>query len=55
MVFQFYNTSLTSFNISSLVSDGMIIYSTSLKFSSGFTILLAIMFPINSPVASAAL
>ena len=51
----FYN----SFNISSLFSDGINISSIFLKFSSitgfVFTFLLAILFPINLPVASAAL
>ena len=55
MVFHFYNTCLNSFNISSHFSDGIIISSTYLKFSSGFTVLSAIMFPIKSSAASAAL
>ena len=55
----FYNTCLNLFNISSLFSGGITISSTSFKFSPGtcfdFTILLVIMFPMNSPVASVAL
>ena len=60
MVFHIYNAYLNSFNISSLFSGGIIIISsTFLKFLSetdcGFTIFYMIFFPINSPVASAAL
>ena len=55
MFFDFYNTCLDSFNILSLFSGGIITSSTFLDFSSGLTILSAILFPINPPVASAAL
>ena len=54
----FYNTCLNPFNIY-LFSGEIIISAASLKFSSqmsfGFTILSAILFPINSSIASAAL
>ena len=54
-----YNTCLNSFNISSLVSDGIIISSTFLEFSSitgfCFRTLSAILIIKNLPVASAAL
>ena len=55
----FDNTCVNSFNISSLCSSVMIISSTFLEFATGtgfgFTTLSAILFPINSPVALAAL
>ena len=58
MVFHFYSTCLNSFNISSLYCGGIIMLSTSVKFSSEtgfcFTVLSAILFPIKSPVVSAA-
>ena len=50
-MFHFQNTCLNSFNISSLLSGGIIISSTCF----GFTILSVILFPINLPGASAAL
>ena len=57
-VFHFYNTCLNLFNISSLFSGGTINSSIFLEFSLityfGFTI-LSVIFPINSPVTSAAL
>lgn len=59
MVFHFYNTGLSSINISSLCSGEKIISSTFLESSSstdfGYTTLLAILFLINSPPAPAAL
>ena len=59
MVFYFYNTCLNSFNFSSLFAGEIIISSTSPKLSSGtgfgFTILSAILFPMNSAVASVVL
>ena len=59
MMFHFYNTFLKSFSTSSTFSGRIIISSTSLKFpsetGSSFTILSGIFFPINPPVASAAL
>ena len=59
MVFYFSNTCLNSFNISSLFYGGIFIFSIYFKFSSetcfDFTILSAILFPLNSPVASGAL
>ena len=56
-MFYFYNAFLNLFNISSNFSSGIIIYSTFLGFSSGFTIsslfdlvtMSAISFPRNSP------
>ena len=55
----FYNTCLTSFNISYHFFGGITISSTFLEFSAGkvfgFTILSAILLPIKLPVASAAL
>ena len=59
MMFHFYNTCLNSFNISFRCSGEIIISSSFMEFVSGtgfgFTILLAIFFSRNSPVASAAL
>ena len=58
-MFYFYNTCLISLSISSLCSGGIITFSTFLEFTLGrdvgFTILSAILFLINSNVASAAL
>ena len=66
-MFYFYNTCLNSFNIYSLSSGEIIIFSTFLAFLSttGFICIIlswfdlatasAILFPINSPVTSAAL
>ena len=57
-MFYFYNTCLNSFIFFSFFGR-IIIFSTFFRFSPitcfGFTILSAILFPINSPVASAAL
>ena len=54
-----YNTCLNSFSISSFFSSGITISSTFFGFSSGtgfnFTILSAILFPMNLPVNSATL
>ena len=54
----FYNNHLNSFNISSLFSAGIIISLKFLEFTSGtdsgFTIFSVILFPLNSPIASAA-
>ena len=59
MAFRFYNTFRSSFSISSLFSGGIIVSSTFLQISLitgfSFTILLTILFPINSPVALASL
>ena len=58
MLFHFDNTCLDSLKISSLFSGGTIISAMFLEFSSItcfiFTILSAILFHTNSPVASAA-
>ena len=59
MVFHFYNTYFNSFSISFIISGGILISSTFPGFSSitcfGFTIWAAILFPVNSLIASAAL
>ena len=58
-MFQFYKTWINSFNISTICTDGIIFSSTLFELSSGtdfvFTISSAILFPINSFVAPAAL
>lgn len=58
-MFQFYKTWINSFNISTICTDGIIFSSTLFELSSGtdfvFTISSAILFPINSFVALAAL
>ena len=59
MVFHSHNTCLNFLNVNSFFSGGIINSSTFFEFFSTtgfyFTILSAILFPINSPVASAAL
>ena len=58
-MFQFYNTFVNLFSIFFLFYGGIVIFSTFLELSSitgfVFTILSAVLFPINSPVASVAL
>ena len=58
-MFQFYKTWINSFNISTICTDGIIFSSTLFELSLGtdfvFTISSAILFPINSFVALAAL
>ena len=59
MVLHLHNACLNSFSISCIFSGGTIIFLAFLKFISdtgfGFKIFLAILFTINSPVASAIL
>ena len=58
-MFHFYTTCLNSFNVSSLISGGVFISSAGFVFTtlSSFDLATAsaILFPINSSVASAAL
>ena len=59
MVFYFYSTFLNLFSISSFFPGAITICTTFLEFPAGkgfgFTILSAILFSMNSPVASVAL